>query len=479
MRMIGITPSLSASGRITISQNFLDAVRRAGALPVLLPLYGNAPETWEGMLESIDGLLLSGGGDIDPHLFGEEAIPQCHSPQPARDEMELYLCRRALEMDMPVLGICRGEQVLNCALGGTLYQDIDAQHRDPLPHSVSDRERESVHQAAIMENTLLKKITGLSEAGVNSLHHQAVKALGQGLIMNAVAPDGVAEGIEMPGRAFALGVQWHPEILASVGRPEALAIFEAMLLACDKCGKGERKSALPLIGVTPAVDDQTGRITINQDYLDALHRAGALPVLLPLYGDDPQIWDEIIARVDGLLLTGGADVGPENYGEEKTALCGETAPLRDHMEFALCRRALERDLPLMAICRGHQVLNCTLGGSLYQDIAAQFGDKLKHPRYEVPREQVHGVSLEKDTLLQRITGLNALQVNSRHHQAVQALGKGLRAAAYAPDGLIESVDMPGKRFVLSVQWHPESLSDYAPDAQALFDAFVKACEEAR
>lgn len=229
-----------------------------------------------------------------------------------------------------------------------------------------------------------------------------------------------------------------------------------------------------IIGVTPAQEEKTGRITINQDYLDAVRRAGALPVLLPLY-DDPALWPEMIAAIDGLLLTGGADVGPETYGEEKLPLCGQTAPLRDREEFALCRLALEKDVPLLAICRGHQVLNCALGGALYQDIAAQFGPRLSHPRYEVPRDQVHRVAVEGGSRLRDLTGMDEIAVNSRHHQAIKTLGAGLRISARAEDGLIEGVELPGKKFVLGVQWHPESLSGYRPEAQALFNALVFAC----
>ena len=229
-----------------------------------------------------------------------------------------------------------------------------------------------------------------------------------------------------------------------------------------------------LIGVTPSQDDRTGRITINQDYLDSVARAGALPALLPLT-DDGAALDEIIRRIDGLLLTGGADVGPNMYGEEPLPLCGETAPARDKMEFALCRRALAAGKPILAICRGHQVLNCVLGGALYQDIAAQFGSSLRHPCYEAPRDQVHEVVVAEGSRLRAVTGLSRLSVNSRHHQAVKDLGAGLIVSARATDGLIEGIELPGPRFVVGVQWHPESLSDYRPEAQALFRALVEAC----
>ena len=228
-----------------------------------------------------------------------------------------------------------------------------------------------------------------------------------------------------------------------------------------------------LIGVTPSLTEK-GNITVNQDYVDAVFRAGAVPVLLPIMTDE-EMMKEALDKLDGLLLTGGADVGPEMYGEEILPCCGTTEPRRDAMEFPLCRLAIDRNMPVLAICRGHQVLSTALGGTMYQDIETQFSPKLKHPRYETPRDKVHAVRVEKGSLLSAAAGLEAFEVNSRHHQAVRTLGAGLRANAWAPDGLIEGVELPGKKFVLGVQWHPESLSDRYPEAQALFNAFAGAC----
>ncbi len=228
-----------------------------------------------------------------------------------------------------------------------------------------------------------------------------------------------------------------------------------------------------LIGVTPSLTEK-GNITLNQDYVDAVFRAGAVPVLLPLT-EDEAVMREMLCRVDGLLLTGGADVGPEVYGEETLPCCGETCPQRDRFELPICRLALERDMPVLAICRGHQILSCALGGTLYQDVAEQFGPDLKHPQYDIPRDKVHGMTVEEGSLLHRITNLTRFQVNSRHHQAIKTPGAGLKVIAHAPDGLIEAVELPGRRFVLGVQWHPESLGDRYPEAQALFSAFAEAC----
>lgn len=231
-----------------------------------------------------------------------------------------------------------------------------------------------------------------------------------------------------------------------------------------------------IIGVTPSIDDKTGRITINQDYLDAVFRAGGFPVLLPLC-DDAQRLSALLDRIDGLLLSGGADVDPARYGEERLPLCGSIAPERDAAEFMLCRLAVERNMPVLAICRGLQVLACAFSGALYQDVAAQFGGTVKHPRDDAPRDQVHGVTLTAGSRLRAIAGRAEIRVNSRHHQAVKRLGEGMVCAALAEDGLIEGVEMPDKKFVVGVQWHPESLSNYVPEAQALFNAFVRACGE--
>lgn len=238
--------------------------------------------------------------------------------------------------------------------------------------------------------------------------------------------------------------------------------------------KRREEKAMRIIGVTPSINDQTGNITVNQDYLDMVFRAGATPVLLPLTGDKEAL-DAVLYRVDGLLLTGGADVDPARYGEEKLPCCGENAPRRDETEFYLCRRALEKNLPLLAICRGLQVLNCALGGTLYQDIETQFGGALKHPCYDRPRDQVHFVELAEGTKLLNVTGAKRQKVNSRHHQAIKDLAPGLIVNARAEDGLIEGAEMPGKKFAVGVQWHPESLSDRIPEAQALMNAFAAAC----
>ena len=191
--------------------------------------------------------------------------------------------------------------------------------------------------------------------------------------------------------------------------------------------------------------------------------------------------DEVIATFHthlgiASLLTGGGDVDPVRYGEALLPCCGEISAIRDGMEYPLCREALSRRMPILAICRGIQLLSCVLGGTLYQDLDEQFGKTLKHPQYDRPGDPVHEVDVKPDTLLSSIVGAGSLGVNSRHHQGIRDLGEGLRVNALSPDGLIEGVELPASPFVLGVQWHPETLSPRFPAQQKIFHAFVKACE---
>ncbi len=234
---------------------------------------------------------------------------------------------------------------------------------------------------------------------------------------------------------------------------------------------------MTLIGMVPSSVEER-KITVNQDYVEAVLRAGGTPVLFPVTAKQNRI-SSLLDQVDGLLLTGGADVDPARYGEMKRACCGNSSACRDAMEFPLCREALNRGMPVFAICRGMQLLSCVLGGNLYQDLAEEFGTVLQHARHDTPGDPVHEVRVHSGTLLSGIIGISPLPVNSRHHQGIREPGKGLRINAAAPDGLIEGIEMPDRPFVLGVQWHPESLSDRYPEHQKLFDAFVHSCAENR
>jgi putative glutamine amidotransferase len=192
-----------------LRRNYFDSLVAAGALPVALPHH---PELAEAYLDAVDGLLVAGGAfDVDPALWGEEPPHPTVRLKPGRTDFELAVTRGALRRDMPVLGICGGQQLLAVAFGGTLIQHIPDAVPGALAHEQPNPRTEPGHEVAIAPGTLLARIVGKPRMAVNSAHHQAVAAPGAGAVVNATAPDGVVEGVEHPAYRFALGVQWHPE----------------------------------------------------------------------------------------------------------------------------------------------------------------------------------------------------------------------------------------------------------------------------
>ncbi|MBR3765430.1 MAG: gamma-glutamyl-gamma-aminobutyrate hydrolase family protein [Clostridia bacterium] len=215
---------------------------------------------------------------------------------------------------------------------------------------------------------------------------------------------------------------------------------------------------------------------MNPCYPDALLRAGGTPLLLPQTGDASAV-ARYAQLIDGLLLSGGDDIDPARYGEAQSWSCGDICPQRDEFELALCREVLRLGKPIFGICRGIQLLNVALGGTLYQDLKSEWPGSLAHQQHQKPEYTSHPVSIVSDTQLQHILETDMLAVNSHHHQAVKELAPELRVSALSPDGVIEAVEHMQLPFCLAVQWHPERLA-WRPgqDAHtALFRAFVEAC----
>ena len=229
--LIGVLPLYNAENQtLWINPLYLGGVETAGGLPVLLPLSREEGQ-WEEYLSHFDGFVFTGGQDIDPALFGQEKIPECGYQAPLRDNQELYMLRRLLELDKPVLGICRGIQAINVAAGGTLYQDLPAQRPSPVIHRQSKPYDLPHHQVEILPGTRLHEIIGHRRLSVNSMHHQAVLDVAPGFVVSALAEDGVIEAIEQPEKRFFLGVQWHPEHMWQ-GYPSGRAIWAAFVDAC-------------------------------------------------------------------------------------------------------------------------------------------------------------------------------------------------------------------------------------------------------
>lgn len=241
----------------------------------------------------------------------------------------------------------------------------------------------------------------------------------------------------------------------------------------------EQAPVYPLIGI-PGRRDQSSRsgspiFAQKQTYVEAVAVTGGAPLLIPLNLDDGAL-RAIYERLDGLLLAGGEDLHPRYYGEAIHEKCGQIDEARDTVELTLTRWALAEDLPILAICRGIQVLNVAAGGTLYQDIASQAPGSLKHDCWpDHPRNYlVHQVTVNGDSHLAAVLGHRRIGVNSSHHQAVKDLAPRFRVVAQAPDSLIEAIEGHDHPFALGVQWHPEDLVEDAPSMRRLFEDFVSA-----
>jgi len=238
----------------------------------------------------------------------------------------------------------------------------------------------------------------------------------------------------------------------------------------------------PLIGVSTSVtfDRYPERAYVNAAYLGAVQQAGGIPILLPPQLE-PSVRAELVKRLQGVLLTGGGDVDPARFGEAPHPTTADVSAARDGLEIELTRWAIETRTPLLAICRGLQVLNVALGGSLHQDIPSEPGSPLDHSQVALLGSRgtaVHQVKVQDGSRLAGILGALEVDVNSFHHQAIHRLGRGLKDVAWAPDSIVEGVELvDDSRFVVGVQWHPEELVGHDRIARNLFHALVERARE--
>jgi len=233
----------------------------------------------------------------------------------------------------------------------------------------------------------------------------------------------------------------------------------------------------PLIGIT-AQHAPTAQgfpaVRILRAYVTAIVEAGGAPILIP--PDLPEDgWRTLLERLDGILFSGGADIGLEHFdGAPHPSVDVEAA--RDAIELPLLRAAVDGDKPLLGICRGFQVMNVALGGTLYTHILDQLPNALQHDWHDQPRATLaHPVRVEEGTRLAEILGAPMLQVNSLHHQGIKDLAPNLKATAFSPDGLIEGIELPDHKFALAVQWHPEWMTSHE-EMRRLFKKFVEAAQ---
>ena len=229
-----------------------------------------------------------------------------------------------------------------------------------------------------------------------------------------------------------------------------------------------------IVAVVPLWDHDKQSIWMLPGYLEGIRAAGGIPFILPLTKSEEEN-STLLIMCDGLLMTGGQDVNPRLYGQTAASHCGPTCPERDAMEPHLFNEALKLNKPVLGICRGLQMINVALGGTLYQDLPSQTNTSINHRMKPPFDRECHQVNLVPGTALQRLLQVGNMGVTSNHHQGIDALGQGLEVMATSEDGIVEAISLPSKKFVWAVQWHPEY--DHLKNifSQMIFQAFVDAC----
>jgi len=258
-----------------------------------------------------------------------------------------------------------------------------------------------------------------------------------------------------------------------------LMIILLFLVACSSAPPGSGVKIALTYGTAQSILDTIG-YDLNKEYREALHRSGAAPVSISVY-DSPEEVTAKLATVRGVLIPGGMDIEPVRYGKKNHELLESTDPDLDALEFTVLTYAAKKNLPVLGICRGHQMLNVFHGGTLYQDIPAQYkaDKKVAHRKQESflfftsSEPCFHNITLTKNSLLKKIFQKKSIKVNTYHHQGVQKLAPGLTVTARSEDGFVEAIKGTKKRFILGVQFHPEKMTKADPGFDTIFKVFVK------
>lgn len=235
----------------------------------------------------------------------------------------------------------------------------------------------------------------------------------------------------------------------------------------------------PIIGISGSIIiDGSGsfagyrRSYVNEDYVKSVIKNGGIPYIIPM-SNDVEVIREQIGHVDGLILSGGHDVAPKYYNQEPNTKLGGILPERDEFDFKLIEFAKEKNIPILGICRGLQILNVYHGGSLYQDLSLDKNSNIKHDQVTSPTVTTHSLDLVDGTILKSLLKKDTIMVNSFHHQIIDVLADDFVASAYSKDGVVEAIENPSYKFMIGVQWHPEMLHVVEEEMNLIFKKFME------
>lgn len=230
----------------------------------------------------------------------------------------------------------------------------------------------------------------------------------------------------------------------------------------------------PIIGMLGEVDNELDTKILNT-YVSAIEQSGGIPILLPYVVSDDVI-ERLVGICDGFFFSGGMDINPIRYGEEKKVTCGENQENRDEFELKIFEKIIKTNKPIIAICRGAQLVNIALGGTLYQDIPTEIETKIQHKQTEPKFATSHDVRVVENTPLSQLVKMDRIHANSFHHQAIKTFGKGLEVMAIADDNIVEAFYLKGDRYLRAYQWHPERLFETDTDNRRIFEDFISVCD---
>ena len=438
--VVGIADVCATNALSQVKTDYADAVYAAGAVPYLLPATTNA-EAIAALVDRIDMLLLPGGVDVEPSRYGETNRKNICKVSVRRDAWEFALLDEVVRRRLPVLGICRGCQLLNVKFGGTLWQDVPSELTGAKQHRISGE-----HAIAVVEGSCMSRLVGASNCSVNSRHHQAVKRLADGFKVVATSGDGVVEAIE--GVDYpAVGVQFHPErMFVESGRREFLPLFRGCFAALEP--KVRQKAAGRFRTVVLPDYCPTNRfVCCKSNMTDALIMAGFVSLIAPFTPDDG-VLDVTLAGVDALMVGGG--IGPlQDYAK------------RCDFEHRMIRMALMRRLPISGVCHGSQVINTYFGGML-KLTPQKAGEEDFLIAHRMPvrtpfTDNFHLVDLVPGSRIASVLGSTRAVVNSSHSNRSFEMGRGLRVTARAQDGVVEAFEHESLP-VMAFQFHPERMA---------------------